>query len=401
MRNLLLTAAFLTLGVPAAAAADPLPAAGYDLRVELWAENDRDHFRYGDRVRLRFRTSESAYVAVLHLSPDGELEFLHPRSPWDDGYVYGRRAHAVSHGPGHRDWRVRASSGMGYVYVIASETPLDFHAFRDRYGDGWAFRRIGHVIHGDPFYALDRVTGMLVRDAAYGNHAVDYYTYHVGRRHDYPRYACYDGYAAGYRGWGEHYHSCDRLRVLLLDDPYYYDTRYYDGYRQGYRRGYLSGARASQPRHRYKEREEAVRRDLPPLRARPGRGGDEAGSRPEERARPEGRSRPEPGARVSPSPYSVAEWERRQQGQREPEQQQRPRREEAKRPERRADPPRTRPTLQRREPERERAKPRAAPPRRAEPRREEPRAAPPPREERTRPSEERPPTVAARARSEP
>ena len=115
------------------------PAADeHDLRVRVWAENDRDYFRAGDRVRLQFRTSESGYAAVVHLDTDGEVEILYPRSPHDDGYVRGDRTYTLPYGGGSSHWSVRGAPGIGYVFAVFSEDPLDFGAFRDRYGSGWA-----------------------------------------------------------------------------------------------------------------------------------------------------------------------------------------------------------------------------------------------------------------------
>jgi len=226
-------------------------------------------------------------------------------------------------------------------------------------------------VRGDPFYVFDRLTRELVPDPEYTTHAVDYFTYHLGRRHSYPRYACYDGYRSGYGWWGEHYDSCDRLRLALRHDPYYYDTRY----NRGYRRTYLTGARDAQPRHRYKEPETARRESSPPLRR------ESAGSSGSTWSRVEApsRRRPEPEARDEP------QWREASREEQEPRQ---------GTPSRSQDPQRPRPTLQRRPPEQEAPKPRADPPRREPareaPPREQPRNEPPKRE---RPPEENRPRV--------
>lgn len=390
MRNHFLLGALLLLGAAPAAGAPPGAASaarGHDLQVELWAENDRDFFRPGESIRVRFRASESAYVAVLHLSTDGEVEFLYPRSPRDEGYVRGRRSYSLPHGSAYASWPVRGSSGIGYFYVIASEEPLDFDGFRDRYG-GWDFRHVGRQVRGDPYYALDRITEVLLPDADHVNHAVDYFSYHVGRRHSYPRYACYDryGYGSG-GGWGEYYHSCDRLVVLLRNDPYYYDSRYHRGYRT--RRVYLSDAGYSQPRHRYKEGAAAQRDAGPPLRTGSAAGDGYEGAR----VRQPGRARPEPAPRGEASPV---DWDL--QAQQGPPQQGRPRGSE---------PQRVRPTLQRRPQEQESPRQREESPRQREapparePVREQPREPvrePPrsePREERPREERSRPPEGAS------
>ncbi|HEX2091102.1 MAG TPA: DUF4384 domain-containing protein [Longimicrobiaceae bacterium] len=334
-------------------------------RVRLWVENERDYFRAGERIRLQFRADRSAYVAVVHLTTDGEVEFLFPNAPWEDGFVHAGRTYALPYTSGYRYLTINGSPGIGYFFAIASDEPLDFRAFQDRYGRGWEFRR---VVRGDPFYALDRIADILV-DRAYGSYSTDYYGYHVGRRHPYPRYACYDGYADPYF-WGGYYDRCDRLVVLLRSDPYYYDTRRY----RGYRRSYLADRR-EQPLHRYKERGVADRNGVPPLRPSTGWDGGDRGSRSEEVSR----SRPEPSERGDGfSRPEAREWQQPQQGSRG-------RGEERSRTEERS-----RPTLQRRPAEIETSRPRVTAPQR-EPQREPPpreQSRPEPREERTRPTEE-------------
>ncbi|HEX8429743.1 MAG TPA: hypothetical protein VF625_00595, partial [Longimicrobium sp.] len=193
-----------------------------------------------------------------------------------------------------------------------------------------------------------------------------------------PRYACYDGYGSWYSSRTAYYDSCDRVRGLLVNVPYYYDTRYYRGDRRVvYTRnnGYydntpLQRRGATQATHGYKERTDV--RESPARRT-----GYER--------------RPEPSAGT---PVAREDGSRLAEGRQQEPRQQEPR--TTTRPERR------RPTFQRRpaeaeparreEPRREeprREEPRREEPRRAEPRREEPRSAPPRREEAREPSSTR------------
>lgn len=305
-----------------------------DLRVRVWTEDERDLFRPGERTRVLLRTDEDAYVAVLHVDTRGDVEVLFPATPYDDGFLRGRRLYSLpGAGAASRSWSVQGSPGIGYLYAVASEEPLNLRAIRGLFrGHGsWRGER---VVYGDPFAALERISRELVPDPYYGGFAEDWFSYHVGRRHSHPRYACYDGYSASYYGGGDVYGSCDRVRIVLRDRPYYYDTRQYRGDRRVYYQGYAGG---SEPTHRYKERTNA--RSETPVRRRPDGSYDYAPP-PRTRARDDDRAR----------------------------QQQDP-------------PARQRPTLERRRPEpqsRERA-PREAPPARGRPQREETRTAAPAR----------------------
>lgn len=325
--------------------------------VRVWMDGDRDVYRVGDRSRVYVRTDRDAFVTVLHIDTNGDVEVLFPTSPSDDGYLRGGRTFSVRQ-RGSSYLNVRGGYGIGYVFAVASSEPQDGRVLRDLY-----YRRAGswdsdYNVYGDPFRAMDRFERMLVGDYGYGEHDSDYYSYHVGRRYTYPRYACYDSYGSWYSSRGHYYDSCDRVRVLLVQVPYYYDTRYYRGDRRVYyTRGggyYDDRYRRTQPTHGYKERTD-VRNE----------GGLSRGGSSSRRPAP-------PAAR--PAGSYTAERD-------EPQQQQEPR---VRRPERQ------RPTFERRPPEpsgeeRRRAEPsrepRSAPPaRREEPRREAP------REERREPS---------------
>lgn len=268
--------------------------------VRIWVDEGLDLFYPGDRVPLRFRTAEDAYVAVVHLDTEGNVELLFPASAWDDAFVRGQRTYSLPLSGAASRWSVGHSPGIGYFYVIASPRPLNLHSLRDhdpRYrdvrvqgrsrGDGWGFDR---SVRGDPFWALDEITRMLVRDWRYTPYAVDYYSYHVGGRHGYPSYACYDR-ASARDAYGYYYPSCDRLQSLLLQHPHYYDTRRYRGDRQVY----LREVEAATPRHGYKERPDVVPAPAP-------RRGERWGAQPQAEPRRDARrARPAtPPSRVRP-----------------------------------------------------------------------------------------------------
>ena len=342
--------------------------------VRVWMDGDRDVYRVGDRSRVYVRTDRDAYVTVLHIDTNGDVEVLFPTSPSDDGYLRGGRTFSVRQ-RGSSYMYVRGGYGIGYVFAVASSEPQDGRVLRDLY-----YRRAGswdsdYSVYGDPFRAMDRYERMLVGDYGYGEHDSDYYSYHVGRRYTHPRYACYDSYGSWYTSRGHYYDSCDRVRVLLVQVPYYYDTRYYRGDRRVYYtsgRGYYDDdryGRRTQPTHGYKERTDV-------------RGGDTRGySR-----------RPAPPASRGSGSYTVQRDD-------EPPQQQEPR---VVRPERQ------RPTFERREPSpssERRPEPRtetrreAPPERRPEPRTETRREAPP--ERRSEPRREAPPAREPSSESSP
>ncbi len=335
--------------------------------VRVWMDGDRDVYRPGERSRVMVRTTNDAYLAVVNLDPRGDVEFLWPRTAYDDGYVEGGRTLDVG-SRGSRYLNVGGVYGMGYVFAIASEEPLDLRRVRDYY----TRRTVGFDrrlnVYGDPFYAMERFERLLVDERDYGDHARDHYSYHVGNsRYRYPRYACYEGYGDWYGSTASNYGDCDYVRVLLRERPYYYDTRHWRGDRSVYyyRRYRDDGyGRPRPPEHGYKD----------------GRGGRSSAAGVTTTTRPATRT-----LTARPLARSGSDQFQQQDGQ-EGSKQQEPR-----------TPTRQRPTLQRRPPESEpvrRAEPRdrgdrsdepksrdASPPRRDEPRaRETPRQREPQRE---------------------
>jgi hypothetical protein len=374
------------------------------LGVRVSLENQRDLFRPGDVSRVLVRATQDAYVAVVHITPDGDVEFLWPNEYQGDGYMRGGAQYAVTSRGGVRGLRIGSGYGIGYVMAVASDEPLDLRGVRDYYYRRSTSWDPSVNVVGDPFRAMERLARLLVPDYDEGYGAVDWYTYHVGsQRYRYPRYACYETYGSWYTSRSSYYDGCDRVRVLLVSAPYYYDTRYYrgdrsrywrqwyahDGWygrRDGYRERYRDGRRST-PQHGYKEgaygydratgspnRRPFVRSsEAPPPRPRnaDSRSGDadQEGTRstvrPSTRQRPTLERRPAESEPVRVTPSREREREPRSEP-RSSERSAEPRRESPPAREPRAEQPRREPAPQRAEP---RSQPRA-----------EPRSAPPPRD---------------------
>jgi len=357
------------------------------LGVHVYLENDRDLFRPGELTRVLVRATQDAYVAVVHITPDGDVEFLWPSDYYADGYMRGGASYAVTSRGGVRGLRIGSGYGIGYVLAVASDEPLDLRRVRDYYYRRSASWDPNLNVVGDPFRAMERIARLLVPDYDDGYGAVDWYTYHVGsQRYRYPRYACYDAYGSWYTSRSSYYDGCDRVRVLLVSAPYYYDTRYYRGDRSRYWRQWYANddwyGRRRDPQHGYKEgaygydratgapnRRPFVRSsDAPPPRPRgsDGRAGDgdqEGGGG--STVRPSGRQRPTLERRPPESePVRVTGQQRE------------PRSSEPRREPRSAEPRSVEP---RRESPPQQREPRSAEPRSAPPR-SEPRSAPPARD---------------------
>lgn len=352
------------------------------LGVRVWLENERDLFRPGELTRALVRPNQDAYVAVLHITPDGDVDFLWPRDYNDDGFMRGGDTYSVA-SRGARDFRVGGGYGIGYVLAVASDEPLDLRRVRDYYYRRSVSWDPALNVYGDPFHAMERFAAELVPGYDEGYGAVDWYSYSVGSsRYRFPRYACYDSYGPWYTSRSPYYDGCDQVRLLLVESPYYYDTRYFRGdrsryWRRWYGRDYADFyGRRSDPQHGYKEGGYGYDRATGVYRgrtatapaARPGSGGTgrsgggeaEGVTTPPSRQRPVLQRRPAEAdpVRVSPSPA--------------------PRRLDPDEPRPRDTSPRSEPRGEPRARTEPRSEPRSEP--RAEPSRSEPRSAPPPRD---------------------
>ncbi|HST63543.1 MAG TPA: DUF4384 domain-containing protein, partial [Longimicrobium sp.] len=258
MRNIIFAGLALTAlaAVPAAAApASPLPpeapavpalllessstalaglASASQGRVQVWLDGSRDVYRPGERIRARVRSDRDGYVAVFHIDTNGDVDVIYPYSEHEDGWIERGRTMSLGSRGGYDYVRSRGGYGMGYIMAVTLDEPLELWRVRELYGvrtAGWDGNR---SIFGDPFYAMDELVRAIVPESSMGYESVDYATYHVGQRYNYPRYACYDSYGPWYHHRGVYRDDCDRVRILLVSYPWYYDTHRWRGSRRSY-----------------------------------------------------------------------------------------------------------------------------------------------------------------------
>jgi hypothetical protein len=302
MRNMILAGLALTALAAAPAAAATAPAlmlnaeapvltaakAAQQGGVRVWVDNQRDFYRTSDRLRVRVRSDHDGYLAVFHIDTNGDVDILYPRNESEDGWVEGGRTLTLGSRGRYDYLNVRGGYGVGYVLAVALDEPLELFRVRDLYRPRFAGWDENRSVYGDPFYAMDEIVRAVVPENSYGYESVDYYTYHMGQRYDYPRYACYDGFGDWYTDSYYTYYGrsrCDRVRVILVNRPYYYDTYRWRGSRRVYYDRYYYRTARNRPLHGYKERTQS---QAPPARSstaqrRPGSSGS-GGSAPESRA---------------------------------------------------------------------------------------------------------------------
>lgn len=267
-RGLVLAVAFGAWIAPAAPSSAQ-DAQGYvDLSARVWLDRGDDPvLQSGDRVRVYYRASYDAYVAVFQITTDGVLRLMYPAAPHQNGFARGGRDYRVLL-PESPYWFVDDAPGMGYFFVVASPDPMDYSSFAySRQDGGWDLSLVGQNVYTDPYLAMDDVVAALIPDWEYVPYALDFLSYDVGGAHDYPRFLCYDchGYRP-YNAWDPYQFSCVSFRLVIWDDPFYYPAYRYSGTRVVWTRPAMPGR---YPRFSFKERAdgepgspELVRREI-------------------------------------------------------------------------------------------------------------------------------------------
>ena len=182
----------------------------------------------GDRLRVYYRSVHDAYVAIFQIDTDGIARLVFPRSPSEDHYARGGRDYRLLF-PGSPYWYVQDDPGVGYFFLVASPEPFDFSAFRfSPYARGWDLSLVGRRVYRDPYVATDDYVAALIPDWERAPYALDFATYNVGERYEYPRFLCYDCHGfRNYATWNPYYAACVSFRVVIFDDPYFYPARRY------------------------------------------------------------------------------------------------------------------------------------------------------------------------------
>lgn len=205
--------------------------------VRIWISGD-NVFRPGEEARVYFSADQNAYVTIVRIDTDGRMDVLWPESPREDGWIRGGRTERVR--GRHGRWlRIDDEPGMGYLFAIASWDRFAYDHIR-RYDD-WSYRLTDYRVGGDPFIAVQDLAERIVYEGE--PYTTDYASYHVGRRYEYPRFACYECHRSGYGHWDPYTRRCSTVYVVVRNDPYHHGSR-------GYYGGYDEYAR--QPRYEFK-----------------------------------------------------------------------------------------------------------------------------------------------------
>ncbi|MFQ5536086.1 MAG: DUF4384 domain-containing protein [Gemmatimonadota bacterium] len=277
-----------------------------ELEVRVWLDRgDGAVLNRGDRVRIYYRTSEPAYLAIFHIDTDGVVHLLFPRAPEENSFVQGGRDYRLLL-PRSPYWFVDEDEGKGYFFAVASIRPLDFSRFVYIPGQRtWDLSQVGRTVYEDPYVAMDDYVAALIPDWEEAPYALDFISYDVGSTHAYPRFLCYNCHGfRSYATWNPYTYACAAFRVVIWDDPYFYPA-----YRYGPTRVVFPARVRTLPRFEFKERRPGeawsplTRTRQPPTSGRiqylePGAARSSSGVRRGRMARPRAGATAAPGGRT-------------------------------------------------------------------------------------------------------
>ena len=208
----------------------------YPLEARVWLDRGADPvLQRGERARIYYSVSESAFVAIFHIDTNGTVRMVFPSSPQENHYARGGRDYRVLF-PGSTYWYAEDDPGVGYFFIVASPEPFDFRDFGySNFAGGWDLGLVGRQVYGDPYLAMDDYVAALVPDWEYVGYGLDFTSYNVEQHYDYPRFLCYQCHSfQPYYSWNPYGYSCTNFRVVIYNDPYYYPATRYRGTRVVY-----------------------------------------------------------------------------------------------------------------------------------------------------------------------
>jgi len=203
------------------------------LEARVWFDRGDDPVvQRGERLRVYYRTSTDAFTAIFRIDTDGRVQLIHPSNPGASGVTEGGEDYRLLF-PHASQWEVSDDPGVGYYFIVASQSSLDFSAFRFLpRQDRWDLGDVGARVYEDPYLAIDDFVAALIPDWEIAPYTLDFVSYNVGETHSFPRFLCYDCHdARPFQTWDPYSYACSSFRVVVWDDPYYYPAFRYSGTR--------------------------------------------------------------------------------------------------------------------------------------------------------------------------
>ena len=168
--------------------------------VQVWL--DESTYRFGDIIRPYVASDEDAYITVVRISTDGELQVLYPRNPTEQvPYQAARFANDRIPVNTTSSFLIRESRGVGFVFAVASYYKFNYRYYAN--GKNWSTSRLASAGRfGSPF----QIVRSFVEEITEGSdsYSMDYVMYEVNADQYRSRYASrFRGY-----GYNDYYDMC-------------------------------------------------------------------------------------------------------------------------------------------------------------------------------------------------
>jgi len=221
--------------------------------VDVWL--DEISFRFGDRVRPFVASETGSYLTVIRVTTDGELRVLYPRRPSEQRpFEQARFVNDRLPYSGDQAFNLYESSGMGFIFAIASYRRFDYSYYSS--GSQWSIARLATSRYGDPFAIVSQFVSRTLPETA--DFSMDYVSYEVystdrTRSRYANRYATYYG-AGDYfdlclSSFGIGYSDFCRSYGIGYFGPGYHGSRYRNSGRYGSGYGPVIGYPGTNPRN--------------------------------------------------------------------------------------------------------------------------------------------------------
>ena len=190
--------------------------------VQVWL--DDASYGFGDMIRPYVASDPGAYLTVVRVSSDGELQVLYPRLPgqqvrYQTSHFANDRIPVTTASP----FMIRESRGVGFIFAIASDYKFNYQYYTT--GRNWSTTRLASAGRfGSPF----QIVRSFVEEITEGSdsYSMDYVMYEVNADSYRSRYASrfrgyayddyfslclgafgnyYSSYCRGYSGYGYPY----------------------------------------------------------------------------------------------------------------------------------------------------------------------------------------------------
>jgi hypothetical protein len=125
------------------------------IEARIWLDRDPEtRVQPGDEIRIYYRVSEDAFVAIFRIDTEGRVSLLFPQHPEADARARGGREYRLLL-PHTSRWEVTDAPGEGAFFMIASTEPLDFSLLDFDPEAGWDLSGAGAAAYDDPYQAID------------------------------------------------------------------------------------------------------------------------------------------------------------------------------------------------------------------------------------------------------